>query len=197
MTAKSNGVFSGTIANLFPRLAAAKSAGYARVIQSGMVIMQNAIKAQLIKNTSVPFTLGTGEFQQAAKVETGFDLSVLSNIVGKDDVEMQVGLGVTMGHGNQGTSRNTLSTTILVKSTESAVLGGIAVNEGQTSYDKDPPFGADTVDQNTGFPLFSFLRSKSINLNKSQFVVFITPEIIDSPAKTTQEIKKKFIHRRR
>jgi pilus assembly protein CpaC len=196
VTTRSNGVFTGTIGNLFPRLASAKSAGYARIIQSGMVIMKDKTRATLSKQNVTPFTLGSGEFQQGSTVRTGFTLNVDASIVGQEKVELGVGIDVTEGQGTS-TSSNRVSSRILVKTLESAVVGGIATNQGQTKYDKDPPSGSDTVDPNTGFPLFSFLRSKSHLLSKGQFVIFITPEIIDSPSKATYEIKKKFRQRRR
>lgn len=197
VTTKSNGTFSGTISNLFPQLASAKSAGYARVIQQGMVIVKDRTKAKIQKSSNVPFILGTGEFQRAANVETGFALEVKPGILGDEKIELGVGLSVSMSHGSNGSTKNQIETNIVVKSKESAVVGGISINESQTQYDKDPPFGQDKVEAETGSPLFSFLRSKSYSINKSQFVVFITPEIVDSASKAANEVKMKFRQRRR
>jgi pilus assembly protein CpaC len=197
VTTKSNGTFSGTIANLFPQLAAAKSAGYAREIQQGMVIVKDRTRAKIQKRSTVPFVLGTGEFQRAANVETGFVLEVRPGILGEDKIDLGIGLSVTMSHASNGNTTNQVETNLVVKSRDSAVVGGISINENQTQYDKDPPFGQDKVDPETGSPLFSFLRSKSYSINKSQFVVFITPEIIESASKATGEVKSKFRQRRR
>ncbi|MBF0311839.1 MAG: hypothetical protein HQK50_04305 [Oligoflexia bacterium] len=198
VTTKSSGTFSGTIGNLFPQLAAAKSAGHARVIQSGLIIVKDKAKTVTInKNSTIPVTIGSGEFPQMYTITTGFGLSVAASITGNDKIEMGIGVDVAMGSGPVGTTKNRIQTILMVNNKESAVVGGIALNETQTQYDKDPPFGKDQIDPNTGFPLFSFLRSKSHSISKSQFVVFVTPEIIDSPSKTTSEIKKKFRQRRR
>ncbi|MBF0359756.1 MAG: pilus assembly protein N-terminal domain-containing protein [Oligoflexia bacterium] len=198
VTTQSNGTFSGTIGNLFPQLASAKSAGYARVIQQGMIIVKdkrpNAVSIR--KQSSIPIVLGTGEFQKAVNVTVGYNLSIKASTVGKDKVAMDVNVGVTTPHGVNGNTTNSLDTSVVVGSDESAVLGGISVNETQTHYDKDPPFGDDKVQAAEGggqsFPLFSFLRSKSYALIKTQFVVFVTPKIIESAATATGEIKRKF-----
>jgi pilus assembly protein CpaC len=199
VTTKSNGTFSGTIANLFPQLASAKSAGYARVIQQGMVIVKDRAPqgATIQKTSNVPFSLGTGEFTKAANVETGFVLNVKAGILPEDKIDLGVGLDVSMAHGSNGSTKNKIQTSVVVKSKESAVVGGISINESQTSYDKDPPFGQDQVNSETGSPLFSFLRSKSYSISKSQFVVFLTPEIVETVTAATNEIRSKFRQRRR
>ncbi len=197
VTTNSSGTFSGTISNLFPQLASAKSAGYARIIQSGMVIVKDRTTANINKSSNRPFVLGTGEFQRTSSVNTGFNLQVRPGILANEKVELGIGISVRMGQGSNGSTENKIETSIIVKSKESAVVGGIAINESQTQYDKDPPFGQDNVDAQTGNPLFSFIRSKAYSVNKSQFVVFITPEIIDSASKATTEVQRKFRQRRR
>ena len=78
------------------------------------------------------------------------------------------------------------------------MIGGIFQNEKHTNYDKDPPGGpGDFSGEDAGFPLFSFVKSKSFVISKSQFVVFVTPEIIESASTGTAEIKRKFKQRHR
>lgn len=198
VTTRSQGTLSGTISNLFPKLASAKNAGYARVVQSGMVVVKDGVKATINKTNTTPFTLGTGEFTQAKEATSGFSLDVTPKVLQKENIELSMGVNVNVTAGTPPqTARNSISTIVVVKSKESAVVGGVVVNETATAFDKDPPFGVDQVDQNTGTPLFSFLRSKSYVTNKSQFVVFVTPEIIDSAATGTDAVKRKFRKRRR
>jgi pilus assembly protein CpaC len=44
-------------------------------------------------------------------------------------------------------------------------------------------------------PLFRLLRSKNYSTTKSQYVMFVTPEIIESASVGTEEIRKKFRRR--
>jgi len=199
VTSKSNGTLAATISNLFPKLASAKGAGHARVIQSGVLITEEGKKATLSKNSSKPFSIGTGEFQKALTAQSSFTINVTPNSLPKENIKMNIGIvvGSTVGDPPE-TINNTLNTNVVVKSKETAAIGGIVLSKNSTDYDRDPPFGRpqfSEADQNV--PLFSFLRSKSYISNRSQFVIFVTPEMIESASEGTAEIKKKFRQRRR
>ena len=58
----SKGTLSGTISNLFPKLASAKSAGYARIVQSGVIFVKDKATGKINKVEDIPFSLGSGEF---------------------------------------------------------------------------------------------------------------------------------------
>ena len=92
------------------------------------------------------------------------------------------------------TLNNKLSTAIVVKSQESAVVGGVVTNKTQTDFDKD---GAPVSAQNTGSALFSFVKSKKYSTSRTQFVIFVTPEVIDSASNGAIEIERKFRKRSR
>jgi pilus assembly protein CpaC len=196
VTSGSNGTLSGTISNLFPRLASAKGAGHARVIQSGVVITKDKVTSKVVKKSEKPFAIGTGEFQRSETATAGFDLSVTPTILPQEkiDLNMAINVSATIGDPPE-TISNTIQTALVVKSKESAVVGGVVINKTSTDFDRNPPGGVDQVED--GQQLFSFLKSKSYLTNKSQFVVFVTPEVIESASTGTEEIKRKFRSRRR
>lgn len=196
LTTNSSGTLSGTISNLFPKLNSAKAAGYARVVQSGIVIIKDKKNGQVVKGSTKNTTLGTGEFSQPTTIKAGFNLNIRPTILQEEKINLEITLNVNTAVGND-TLDNTVKTEIIVKSRESAVVGGVSVNKNSTEYDKDPPGGVDQVDAESGFPIFSFVRSKEITTSKEQFVVFITPEIIESASTGTEEIKRKFRKRGR
>jgi pilus assembly protein CpaC len=70
-TTSSANTLTATISNLFPKMNAAKSAGYARIIQSGMVIVRDKQKGTIAKSTSIPFAIGSGEFTRPGNAEVG------------------------------------------------------------------------------------------------------------------------------
>ena len=193
---KSNSTLSGVISNLFPKLGMAKSAGFARVIQSGIIIVKNGVEGSIRKEALERFAIGTTEFVKSEQAKAGFNLIVKPSIIKDEQIDLTLGIGVSV---NVGTPPRTLSneikTNLIVKSKESAVVGGIAINRSATDYDKTPPGGQDRFEG--GGPLFSFLRSKSYVKGKSQFVVFVTPEIIESASDGTSEIQRKFRKRGR
>lgn len=197
VTTRSTNTLSGTISNLFPKLSSAKSAGYARVIQSGIVIVKDKTAGNLVKNEEKPFSIGTGEFQKSEKATAGFNLTVTPTILAEEKIDLNIGLTVSSNVGDPPqTQNNTVRTALIVKSKESAVVGGIVINKNSTDFDRNPPGGVTESSENSS-PLFNFIRSKSNTVNKSQFAVFVTPEIIESASQGTDEIKRKFRRRRR
>ena len=201
VTTQSNDTLTGTISNLFPKLSSARNAGYARIIQSGMVITQDQSEAKLVKNTSTPYAIGTGEFQQAKSADTGLNITVTPTIITDEQIQLTLGVNVTTSAGSVGgnpiTTSNGLSTKVVVKSKDSAAIGGVVFNQSRTDYDKpsQQSVGQAQNGQAPPEPLFSFIRGKSYTTNKNQFVVFVTPEILESASTGTNDVRKKFRRR--
>ena len=197
ITSTSSGTLSATISNLFPKLNSAKSAGYARIIQSGMVIMRDQKKGTISKQTTIPFAVGSGDFTKASSATVGLNMDIEPKILEQEKVEMAVNFNVSLSVGSGTTpitTNNAISTNIVVKSKESAAIGGIVQNQSTTDYDNEPNLGG-ASGQPAPTPLFRLYRSKSYITNKSQYVIFITPEIIESASVGTEEIRKKFRRR--
>ncbi len=202
---QSEGTLSATISNLFPKLNAAKSAGYARTIQSGMVIVRDGFNegGRISKNTKIPFALGTGDFTKADAANIGLTLDVKPSILEQEKIELGINLSVSIavpsGNTNPITTNNDIKTNVILKSKESAAIGGVVQNTSTTDYDNtgnDPaPTTATAGGQQPATPLFRLYRSKSYSTSKSQYVIFVTPEIIESASAGTEEIRKKFRRR--
>lgn len=198
VTSSSSGTLSATISGLFPKLNAAKSAGYARIIQSGMVITRDTMKATISKQTTTPFAVGTGDFSKATESNVGLTMDVTPKILEQEKIEMALNFTVSLTVGNDAriTTSNAVSTNLVIKSKESAAIGGVVQNQSSTEYDKtDPAPSTGTAGTTTATPLFRLLRSKNYSTTKSQYVVFVTPEIIESASVGTEEIRKKFRRR--
>lgn len=202
----SDGSLSATISNLFPKLNAAKSAGYARTIQSGFVIVRDGYEqgGKISKNTTIPFSLGTGEFAKASSAEVKFDLDVKPKILEQEKLELGITLVVNVqvpsGNPNPVVTSNSINTNLVLKSKESAAIGGIVQNTSVTDYDNTgndpaPQQPASGQSAGAGSPLFRLYRSKFYSTNKSQYVIFVTPEIIESAAAGTEDIRRKFRRR--
>jgi pilus assembly protein CpaC len=202
----SNGSLSATISNLFPKLNAAKSAGYARTIQSGMVIVRDdaPTSGKINKTTTIPYALGTGEFAKASSAEVGLDMDVKPKIMEQEKIELGINLSISIqiasGSASPVVTKNSINTNVILKSKESAAIGGIVQNTSATDYDNTgndpaPQTPATTSGAGSGSPLFRLYRSKSYSTNKSQYVIFVTPEIIESASAGSEEIRKKFRRR--
>ncbi len=197
-TTSSSNTLTATISNLFPKMNAAKSAGYARIIQSGMVIVRDKQKGTISKKTSIPFAVGTGEFTKASSADVGLNMDVQPQILEQEKVELPINLSVSLSIG--GTSppqviNNSINTNIVIKSKESAAIGGIVQSQSTTDYDKTDPAPVQSASGGAVSPLFNLLRSKNYTTSKNQYVIFVTPEIIESASVGTEEIRKKFRRR--
>ena len=196
VSTSSQGTLGATISNLFPKLASAKSAGHARMIQSGVVIVREGIEGSINKSTTTNFALGTGENLKTGQAKAGFDMKITPTMLQEEKINLKIGISIKATTGAEPPIEldNTINTQIVVKSMESAVIGGVVQNKFVTDFDRNPPVN-ETIEG--GAPLFSFLKSKAYSTNRSQFVIFVTPEIIESAATGAQEIERKFRKRSR
>jgi pilus assembly protein CpaC len=197
VTTDESGTLSGTISNLFPKLMSAKEAGYARVIQSGMVLTHSGKKGYIQKNRSFSYSIGSGELQAPTSANINFTMDITPTVKEEEKIDIVSNITVTVPNGQttQGapdTTTNTVNTTITVKNKESAVIGGVVQNTANTGYDKNAPQGQLQGGADAPSPLFNLIRSKSYITQKSQFVMFVTPEVVESASVGSEEIRKKF-----
>jgi pilus assembly protein CpaC len=187
-TNSSDSTLAATLSNLFPKLRSAREAGHARVIQSGTVLVESGIQGSLSKTTKKQFSLGSNEFTRASQATAGFDMKVKPQALGEELIKLEMGINVSATIGNPPDElTNAISSVVTVKNNETVVFGGVAVNKTKTDYDRLP---RDNIEG--GSPLFEFVRSKSLERDRSQFVVFVTPQVIESASEGTEEIKRKF-----
>ena len=198
LSSASEGSLTAVISNLFPKLAAARNAGNARVLQSGMVITEDTVKAEISKGTSIPFETGSGEFSQGQQANSTFKISTVPSILKQEKVKLanfNISVSIITGQTSDGKplqTNNSVNTTLIVNSGDSAVVGGIFQSQSNTAYDKLPS----NPEENTDY-LFNFIRAKDYKISKNQFVVFVTPEVIDSASRDVDQIKRKFRRRSR
>src|SRR3989338_159683 len=187
---------TATLDSLIPKLNNATTHGHARVLESSSLIVQDNEEGTLNNAIQIPITVfqtSAGGTQQATEyVDVGLLMKIKPTALQESsamrvDVEFQ--LKTVLGFNERGIpsiGQNKINTVLIVGSGESAAIGGLVTNNLLTNYNKLPEGAAS---QNF---LFNLYRSKSFQNNKSQFVVFITPEIIKSAAEGDEELKRKF-----
>ncbi len=127
-------------------------------------------------------------------------MDVQPKILEQEKIELPINftVSVTTGSSPPVVTSNTVSTNLVVKSKESAAIGGVVQSKSTTDYDNtgdDPAPVQVGGDGGGGSPLFRLFRSKNYKTDKTQFVIFVTPEIIESASAGTEEIRKKFRRR--
>lgn len=183
---------TGTINNLLPKLNWAKQHGHARVLQSSTIIVQNNQKGDLQSVIRIPYQIvnSTGQpstnFEEAGIV-TGIKPVILGEKSDSIRLEVDFQLKTLLGITDQGpmTSKSAIQTVVVVRSSESAAIGGLISSSSGIDYNKLPKSASEN-------PLFSLYTSKSFRRNQSQFVVFLTPVIKSSASQGAEKIKKKF-----
>jgi pilus assembly protein CpaC len=189
----SNGSFSATITNLLPKLSAASNGGFSRVLFSTVQLTEDKVKTKLSRQEQIPFVGAVvNGVPVTSTANMGIVVEVEPEILGdKVRLACNFSFSTPVGNGAGGQPRVISSASenrIIVKSGESAAIAGLIDNRAAKNVNKDP--------ENTppGNPIFTLLRSKAFSASKSQFVVFITPKIIDDASEGTADIKAKILN---
>jgi pilus assembly protein CpaC len=196
---QTNGQFVATISSLFPKLGGAQKSGFARVLKTGTILTRSGLPAKIDEQTSFPYsTIGANGTVQTQFAPVGLVMAVTPLILGQtEDIQMEVDLNQVSltqrapSGGAPVTSNHRVTTKIFVKNNESAAVAAMTSQDVGTDFNKDDPQGDGSYDEGTE-TLFSLLRSKGYRKKKTQFVVFITPQIIENASDGTEDLKKNF-----
>jgi pilus assembly protein CpaC len=183
---------TGTISNLLPKLNWAKEHGFARVLQSSSVIVEDGKEGIINAIERLPYQVVNAQGQPSTNFEeTGIKTKITPQIMGarSDSVKLAMNFSVKslVSYSSAGplTASRELQTVLHVRSGQSAAVGGLITNDSGTNFNKLPS-GASTN------PLISLYASKDFRHNQSQFVVFVTPLIKSSASAGADKIKHKF-----
>jgi pilus assembly protein CpaC len=195
-TGAQGSAFSAVISSLIPKLQTAQQAGYARILKTGTIVTKSGATATLREQTEfsslVERTNEQGVTQIAAqKTPVGLQIQVLPRVLGQsEDVELEIDMNqsTVVGTAPAGdraptVAANAVTTKLYLKSNDSAAFAGVSGQEVGTDFNK-APFAAD--------PLFRLNRSKEYKKKNTRFVVFVTPQIIESASQGTEDLKRDF-----
>ena len=183
---------TGTITNLLPKLNWAKQHGFARVLQSSSIMVMDGQKGDIRSTVRVPYLVAGPQGTQSTNFEeAGLITTVTPKIMGarSDNVRLQMEFAVKslLSYTPKGpiVSNNSVNTVVVVRSSQSAAVGGLVTATSGTNFNKLPP----DVSKN---PLISLYASKDFRRSQTQFVVFVTPVIQASASEGVEQIKARF-----
>lgn len=183
---------TGTISNLLPKLNWAKEHGHARVLQSSSIIVEDGKPGTLNSFQNIPYQTASSTGQPVTSfANAGIKTTITPSIVGSrsDSVSLKLNFSISslIGMSTAGplTSQRDIQTEIVVRSSQSAAVGGLISSDTATGYNKLPANASAN-------PLISLYASKDFRKNQSQFVVFVTPVIKASASSGSEAIKRKF-----
>ncbi len=182
------GNINGAI-NLNATLQALENEGKIKVLLQPRVVTQNNVKARIARGQEIPYTTtiapaqpgGSGVVIQQPMPTVQFKtaaltLEVTPRITPSDTVMLQVDVdngspGETQANGNVAINTQRATTTVLLKSGATTVIGGIySSQQNRTDY-RTPGLGR--------IPLLGWLfKSLSVNDTDEELLIFITPRVI-------------------
>lgn len=189
------GALVGTVTSLLPRLNQARDHGHARVLKQQQIIVKDRGETGIINSATQVYVRVVDEktgIVSLDKVDVRNSLKVrAATIPGSDSIDLglQVQLQSLLSDASPPiVATNEIQTQVTIKNGESAALGGSAFDNALSNYNKPKSSSG----QQQGSPLFNMTRSKSFSRDKSQFIVFVTPEVIRTASSATEDMTRKF-----
>ncbi len=186
------GYAQATLYGLLPRLDRARTSGYARVMENPSVAVKSADTATIFSGAKVPFAVMGPSGQITVQYEeVGVTLDVTPFAQGSDvDISVSVevsALGEIAPSGYQMIDTSSITTTEYCRAGESIVIGGLQRLSDRIEYNRIPEGTSET-----GTPVFTLYKSKDYKKSKSQFLVFVTPQVYESSTQANRDLQDKF-----
>jgi pilus assembly protein CpaC len=186
------GYAQATLYGLLPRLDRARTSGYARVLENPSVAVKSADTASIFSGAKVPFAIMGPNGQITVQYEeVGISLEVTPFAQGTDvDLSLTVevsALGEVAPSGYQMIDQSTITTSEYCRAGESIVIGGLQRLSDRIEYNRVPEGSSDV-----GIPIFTLYKSKDYKKSKSQFLVFVTPQVYESSTQANRDLQDKF-----
>lgn len=170
------GISFGKLTNNFQvdlRLSAAAVAGLVKIVSTPKVVTLNNKAAKISQGQSIPYQTTSAEGTKTEFVEAALTLEVTPHITADGSISMKI----KASNNSAGTgspppiNKKEATTELLVKNSETTVIGGIYV-DSDTDENRGVPFLMD-------IPLLGWLfKSNTKNKTKTELLIFITPKIV-------------------
>ncbi|MBI2609135.1 MAG: hypothetical protein HYW47_05985 [Deltaproteobacteria bacterium] len=174
------GAVTGTINSLIPKLKTAKELGLARELQAFEILITEGENGIISNVTNIPFPVIGERGQEGTEfAPTGLDAVVKPNAIGDKANNVKLALKFSLKtlagfvNARPSITENKMDTTITLKPDQSAAIGGLVTASLGKEFNRMPKATQEISD-----PIFRLLRSKAFRDNKSQFVIFVTPQIM-------------------
>jgi type IV pilus assembly protein PilQ len=181
-TGSAIGLTMGSVAgafNLNLRLSAMESTGQVRILSSPRITTMDNIDATIEQGVSIPVSVVSAMGAQTQFVDAKLHLGVRPHVTNEGTIMLTVNVTKnepdfvnTGSRGDPTILKKEAKTTMLVRDGDTAVIGGIYTRNSGLSYNKVPFFADIPV---VGW----FFRNRKENDNRTEFLVFLTPRIVN------------------
>ncbi len=160
----------GFVLQLVPKLKRIREKGDGRVLENPSVIVKSGEPAKIFSGTEIPYY--KGQDVQFKKVGIDIDAEPVE-VEGGVDLKLSATLSSPSGDLRGAVDTHTVSTSAICKFGQSLVLGNI-VHNGDVKMRNRLPRELDTSSA-----LFSLFLSKDFQSDRSEFVIFVTPRLVE------------------
>jgi len=181
-TGSAIGLTMGSVAgafNLNLRLSAYETTGAVRILSSPRITTMDNIDATISQGVSIPVSTVSAMGAQTQFVDARLSLQVKPHVTNEGTISLNINVTRnepdfvnTGARGDPTIQKKEARTTMLVRDGDTAVIGGIYTRNTGLSSARVPFFSDIPV-------LGWFFRNKKENDNRSEFLVFITPRIVN------------------
>ena len=181
-TGSAIGLTLGSVAgafNLNLRLSAMESTGAVRILSSPRITTMDNVQANIEQGVSIPVSVVSAMGAQTQFVDAKLRLGVKPHVTNEGTISMVIDVTRnepdfvnTGARGDPSIQKKEAKTTMLVRDGDTAVIGGIYTRNTGLSNARVPFFSDIPV-------LGWFFRNRKENDNRSEFLVFITPRIVN------------------
>ena len=181
-TGSAIGLTMGSVAgafNLNLRLSAMESTGQVRILSSPRITTMDNIDATIEQGVSIPVSVVSAMGAQTQFVDAKLHLGVGPHVTNEGTIMLTVNVTKnepdfvnTGSRGDPTILKKEAKTTMLVRDGDTAVIGGIYTRNSGLSFNKVPFFADIPV---VGW----FFRNRKENDNRTEFLVFLTPRIVN------------------
>lgn len=201
--------YTGLTSSIQATISAAKNKGYANVLQQPHIMAIDNKSAAISIGTEVPIATTTTNLNNVANGNvvnpassstiqyrpTGVNLSFTPHINANGVIRLEIELDISEAGAQSSSaeavpiSQNTLSTEMIVRDSQTVVMGGLI-------FDQES-WGKDSVPFLEKIPLIRHLfTSRNSSTTKRELIVMITPRLVDSEEKSIEisnEFKEKIL----
>ncbi|HJX67007.1 MAG TPA: type IV pilus secretin PilQ [Polyangia bacterium] len=181
-TGSAIGLTMGSVAgafNLNLRLSAMESTGTVRILSSPRITTMDNIDATIEQGVSIPVSVVSAMGAMTQFVDAKLHLGVKPHVTNEGTVMLTVTVTKnepdfvnTGARGDPTILKKEAKTTMLVRDGDTAVIGGIYTRNSGLSFTKVPFFSDIPV-------LGWFFRNRKENDHRTEFLVFLTPRIVN------------------
>lgn len=188
------------VSSLLPKLDTAREHGHAKILRQQSVIVKDRSDAPAVIESSIRYYCqinGPNGVPDLKEIPVNNVTKVkAATIAGSDSIDMGIQIQLSTVLGLSGCApiiaNNSLQTQVTVKNGDSAALGGNAIEQSLSGYNRPASQPGSGGGAPAGTQLFNLQRGKDYRRDKQQYVIFITPEILRTASAGTEDITRKF-----